>query len=342
MIWKNAELYNVSELKYSEEKGGWSMLRVPESVADNMSERGRVLNLAGCGCEIRFRLNSGSAKIKLSAGDGDGPTAIRPVVYYGSIGSGWEHCFKNVFSEPTEIEIPAHDNMDALRKIHSEHKLPFAPELVRVILQNRPLFIYDISGDIEPPKSEDAPKRRYLAYGSSITHGSLALLQVNTWTNRIAENTGSDLINLGFAGAAHLEPCIADYIASRNDFDFATLEMGINILDIDPEDFRGRVRRFVSTIAKAHPDKMFFCIDVFYCSSDLFGDGKAALFRKIVRDELADMAFANTVHIDGLKMLTSSKGLSGDLVHPNVRGVEEIAANLTAEIKKVLYNNPTE
>lgn len=335
MIWKNAELYNVSELEYSEEKGGWSMLRIPKSTADGMSEQGQRMNHSECGCEIRFRLNSGSAKIRLSAA-GDAPTAIRPVIYYGSVPAGWEHCIKNVFTEPTEIEIPAYDNMEALRKIHSEHNLPFAPELVRVILQNRPMLIYDISGDVEPPRPDDAPKRRYLAYGSSITHGSLSLLQVNTWTNRIAENMGSDLINLGFAGSACLEPCVAEYIASRNDFDFATLEMGINILGIDPEDFRSRVRYFVSTIAKAHPDKTFFCIDIFYCSSDLFGDGKATLFRKIVREELAAMAFPNTVHIDGLKMLTSSKGLSGDLVHPNVRGVEEIAANLTTEMKKVI------
>lgn len=340
MIWKNAELYNVSELVQSNDHGGYAMLRVPQPVAAQLNEGAQRMNSACCGVEIRFRLHSENAKIILSAGDDVSENSCtRPLVYYGNIGAGWQDCFKNVYSAPTEIVIPRHDNPQALKKIHEENNMSFSPEIVRVILQNSHIRIYDIQGDIEPPRPDDVPKLRYLAYGSSITHGSLGLLPVNTWANRIAENMNADLINLGFAGSAHLEPQMADYIASRNDFDFATLGMGVNILDIDPSDFRSRVHNFVSTIAKAHPDKPIFCIDVLYGSSDLFADGKAVLFRQIVREVLSELKLPNTIHIDGLKLLASSKYLSGDLVHPNVRGVEEIAANLTAEMKKYFANN---
>ena len=142
------------------------------------------------------------------------------------------------------------------------------------------------------------------------------------------------MITLGLAGSAKLEKCAADYIASRNDVDFATLEMGINVMDISDDEFESRVRYFVPAIAGAHPDKTFFCIDVFFCFSDICGEQRAAAFRRIVRKVLKELKLPNTVYLDGSAMLTSSRGVCGDLTHPSIYGVEEIAANLTAAIKK--------
>ena len=44
---------------------------------------------------------------------------------------------------------------------------------------------------------------------------------------------------------------MADYIAGRDDWDFATLEMGINMIgDFDVEEFRSRVEYFIPKIGK--------------------------------------------------------------------------------------------
>lgn len=328
MIWKNAELYNISELESVGYDDGFAMRRVPQRVEEYLSESGRRMNHAACGAEIRFVIKSGEVRIKMSVGEEDAVSCARLPLFYGNIGAGWQDCLKNVYNTPTEIIIPAHPKQTLLEKISGMAAHPFSPRVVRLSLQNRAFRIYDIKGDIEPPKPEDVPEKRYLAYGSSITHGSLALLQCNTWTARVAENTKSDLINLGFAGSACLEPEMADYIANRTDFDFATLEMGINILGIDPEDFRNRVRYFVSTVASSHPESKVFCIDVFRCEDDLNGGARASAFRRIVGEVLSELKLSNTVHIDGMKMLTSFGLLSGDLVHPSARGVEEMARNI--------------
>ena len=45
------------------------------------------------------------------------------------------------------------------------------------------------------------------------------------------------------------------------------------------------------------------------------------------------MNLPNVVYINGLDLMTGSHGLSQDGVHPNARGCEEIAENLTRIIK---------
>ncbi len=57
-----------------------------------------------------------------------------------------------------------------------------------------------MKGKVEPPRSGDLPEKTYLAYGSSITHGSLGLIQPDSYAFRIAQQLGTDYLNLGFAG----------------------------------------------------------------------------------------------------------------------------------------------
>lgn len=193
--------------------------------------------------------------------------------------------------------------------------------------------LIDIEGDITPPRSEQVPKVRYLAYGSSITHGSHGIIPTNTYAAHTARLLNADLINLGFAGAAKLESGVADYIATRDDWNFATLEMGINILWIDPEEYRRRVEYFVKTIAKAHPQKKIFCIDVFYCYSDVYNDGKAAKFREIMKETIEKLRLSNVVYVNGLSVLDGSYGLASDIVHLNNISTSYVGQRLASIIK---------
>lgn len=334
MLYKNAQLHNVSEL-IIDDNGSYNMLRVPKSVEKHMDPRGQFTNKNCCGVEIRFNLLGEAARIKLRVPKGR--SASRVTVLFGSIYAGWEECSKTIYDKETEIIIKNPYDKDSLKNITNEHSLSFDSDVVRVLLENSNVQLMDIDGDICPPEKTQLPEKSYLAYGSSITHGSIGLEASNSYANRTAERLGVDLLNLGFAGSARLERAVANHIAAREDWDFATLEMGVNLLDVEPEEYERRIKYFISTIAKANITKKIFCIDLFYTHSDFVKNGKAELFRTIMRNTVHKLGYTNTVYVNGLRILNSSLGLSADLIHPNCVAIPQMAMNLSDIIKKECY-----
>ena len=196
MIFKNIELYNVAELIPNE--NGFDMLRVPKSVEKHMSEKGQPRNRYSSGCEIRLVCLGDEVKIKLCTQTAE---FLFVYVYYGSIPAGWQDCRK-VITKDGWITVNPPRDLEKLKTITEENSYPFDPNVVRIILPNSPCTIVDVEGECRPPKAEEVPSRTYLAYGSSITHGSLSLIQMNSYASRVAENFGANLINHGFAGSA--------------------------------------------------------------------------------------------------------------------------------------------
>ena len=96
--------------------------------------------------------------------------------------------------------------------------MSMAPQVYRLLLggpQRDPLMIHAIEGEnIRPPPPHDLPALRYLAYGTSITHGFDAEGPHLTYVGHTARLLGANLINLGVGGSAHCEPELADYIAA--------------------------------------------------------------------------------------------------------------------------------
>jgi hypothetical protein len=237
---------------------------------------------------------------------------------------------------PTAITVTQPDNINLLASLSREHRLLYDANLTRVVLPWRPpCRLIGIEGDTEPPRPEQTPATKYLAYGSSITHGNTSVRPTASYAMRTAHLLGVDLINLGFGGGAHLEPEMADYIAQRDDWDFTSMEMGINLLSsIDTDEFARRVAYFIPTIARAHPDRWIFCIDVFPCRWDFEGDDKAQRFRDIVGAQVNALDMPKLVHVSGKDILTSITGLTVDLVHPSPSGMEEMARNLSNVIRE--------
>lgn len=332
MLFRGIELHNVRELVYNEESGGYKMSRMPMRVAEHMSAN----TFADSGVELRFVPISDEVRIKIKK---SGEGVSRVVIFYGSIQSGWQNLYKAIYDEPTEIVIPRTPRLDTLREITRQNGFPYSPEVVRVVLQNAAYEIYDVIGECTPPTPDMLPKKKYLAYGSSITHGSLAVIQQNTYVFRVGEHFCADPLNFGFAGNALLEPEVADYIADECEFDFATVEMGINLLNkIEVDEFEKRVRYFVKRIATAHPKSKIFCTDIFFMSTDILSldnpETKANRFRRTVREVLSDLNLPNVIYLPGLSIMNGSRYLSEDTTHPNSRGVEEISRNLISFIEK--------
>ena len=331
MIHQNIVIHGASETEILD-NGAAAPLRVPITVQEQLSDSGKTQNRNVTGIELRFVINSGDVILHLCAPD----TARGEItVYYGDFVADWPETTKRVEGN-CEVVIRSSPNIVHMRKIAKEYRHRFSPDVVRLVFQGVRPQICRIEGDISLPAPDQLPARTYLAYGSSITHGSISLHPYYNYAERVGAHFGADVLNLGFAGSACLEPAMADHIADNCTFDFATLEMGINILHIDPLDFKQRVRYFVRRIAEAHPDAVIFAIDVYTCSSDIAGDGKAALFRQIVKKVTEELALPNVIYVNGTTILTSPAKLSSGLVHPNPDGVLEMTENLCEVIGKYL------
>ncbi len=82
---------------------------------------------------------------------------------------------------------------------------------------------------------------------------------------------------------------MAEWIVSRRDWKFAILEFGANLFHLSPEEFRMRVRDFLSFFAEDPARRQVFCLDLLPNTDEIRGTGKekAAAFRQVVREEVA-------------------------------------------------------
>ena len=246
-------------------------------------------------------------------------------MYIGSFQGSYHASPQAVTTNKTRITITRQD-LERVRSNWNTKKQPFDSELVRVLLPydwaNR---LYDIEGDVAPPLPDQVPSERYLAYGSSITHGGSASLHSSAYASSLAEKLRMDLINLGMAGSAQMDLALAEYIARRQDWNIATLEMGVNVTDWPIERFRETAEAFVRTIAEAHPERWIFCTDIIRNRHDYAGSGVNDAFRKAVTDIVRNLASPRVIYVNGLELLSTITGLSSDGLHPSDRGFSEIA-----------------
>lgn len=330
MIFHNIDFHNIAEL--IPEGNAMRLIRIPSALREKVNPT--MQNnacLASTGAELRFRLKGPSADIRLRLEPSSGsPLAC---LYYGSVQAGWQTLIHPLSAEGSTIHIERPSNMEDIARISQEQHLPFDPELFRLVLPSARCLFEGVEGDVEPPRPEDLPARTYLAYGSSITHGSLGLMMPYSYPFRIAQKLGCDHFNLGFAGSAHLEKEVAEYIVSRKDWDFASVEMGINMVgSFTPEQFEERVDTFTSILAK--DGRPIF-------ATSLFGHNlpdsqeQSELFRSIVRK----YAQERLIFTEGLELLNNPAFISQDLVHPSLEGLAQIADRWSAVMRSHLENS---
>jgi len=327
----NVELHNVCDIV--EDGGpGVGVSRLPLDILPRVNQGARNMALMSAGCEIRGMLpEGGSATVTLACAD-DNTTPPVATVFHG------DFCGASVFvtHEGREIKIAWPGNMALMSTISGGCESAFDPRLVRVRLPHiHKCRIVSIEGDLTYPEPGTVPSTTMLSYGSSITHGACGTPPEGAYASQCARRLGCDLINLGFGGSAQMDAAVAEHIASRDDWDLATFEMGINVRQWPLEDFRAAVGNFVSTVAAAHPDKWIFCMDLFTNNCDLgatpvHGEG----FREAVAGIVEKQDSDKVVHVDGRDVLTDPTGLRTDLVHPADDGMQEMGRNLADIISR--------
>lgn len=334
MRYGHVELHNVCEIIEGDGLPGFGISRLPAAIREQINAGARNMARHGAGCEIRGMLaEGGRARVVLRAVDRNSTPPV-VTVYHGCF------CGQSVHleQEPTEIVIQPPATLPALSRISRANQLPFDPRLVRVRLPNiHTVRIEAIEGDLSYPPREALPAKTMLSYGSSITHGACAIPPEGTYAAQCARRLGCDLINLGFGGSAQMDRAVAEHIASRRDWDFATFEMGINVRTWPRERFREVVERFVGIVAAAHPDKFMFCMDLFTNDADFEEHPtKGVGFREVVRDVVGQFKSGKVIHVDGRTILTDPTGLRTDLVHPGDEGMQAMGANLAAVMMRCI------
>jgi lysophospholipase L1-like esterase len=155
-----------------------------------------------------------------------------------------------------------------------------------------PVFYHGHSEGVTLPREGDVPKRTYLAYGSSIAHGTGFAGSALSYPAHVGWKLGYDVRNLGASGCCLCENEFADFLAEQ-DADLVTLELSVNMIggEFTAEDFRERAGYLVERIVDADPHRQVVCITILphfrdindrYCGEK--DKATSEEFRQVLRD----------------------------------------------------------
>ncbi|MDP7024161.1 MAG: SGNH/GDSL hydrolase family protein [Kiritimatiellia bacterium] len=338
MIHQNVELHNVAET--TPRDGGVALQRVPGSLRAHLNEGAQFKVMQPGSGEIRFALDRGAgASVTLSTVPSDNwgeETAV--TVFFGD----YRHDMVTTGPDPVTIEIGWSEQL--LACYDEVLKIPhaFSPNVVRLMMRGAQVVFHRAEGTgVRPPTRDELPGTRYLAYGTSITHGAAASAPYLSYAAQTARHLGADLLNFGVDGSCQAEKEFADYFASRDDWDIASLALSVNMMGFEEDEFARRIRYMVHTVAGAHPDKPVGCITLYPYFGDLklievHNPAKAERFRQILRDAVRDCPTPNAHLIEGPDILQTFTGHTTDLIHPADDGMIEMGRNLAAALSGLM------
>jgi len=214
-----------------------------------------------------------------------------------------------------------------------------ASPAVESILLDEGAGLYDVGPD---------SRKVMLAYGSSITQGFCCTRPRYTWPFIAASALGVDFYNLGFGGSAYCEKVVAEYIASRDDWDYLTCEAGTNTGGgfESATAFKKTFKEFMTIIRKSHPQKPILCVTstIFL---DMDNENSAVRnsagstfeqYRQVVRDEVAarQKSDKNLFLAEGRDWVNSEE-LLADRIHPNDKGMKRLGKGIAEAWKKTPF-----
>ncbi len=310
-------------------RDGWHAARVPELYRRALPRTAAERALHSAGVELRFESNAEQVELKL----------LQQHAVDFQVGTAeWQTVNSVIASAAQQSESAS-----------NEHILRLTAEASgRQIWQVRfergfPLIMKSmvVDGTLSPPPQRKGT--RWLAHGSSITQGGSASRAITSYVWQTADLLDWTPINLGFGGSCWGDRVSALYIASRDDWDIVSLEIGINSVGhgIDtPRSFELGYDVFLDVIRERHPDKPIVCISPFWCRWDSGSEKGRQVelitgYRKAIDSIIARHTDEdrNLYFVDGRSLCVGPEHLMPDLVHPNDAGMTHIAQNLAPALK---------
>ena len=335
MIYDNVELHNVAEVRPV--NGGARLQRVPEDVRQHLNEAAQMRVLQPDNCELRFVSASPETLVTLSSEE-----ESDVAVFHGVFDGRERHILG---PQPTTLRICPQERLRQLDRRWWQDQ-PFAPQVERLVFggpRRGPVIVHRVEGEgIRPPQPDEVPELRYLAYGTSITHGFDCEGPHLSYVAQTAWHLGADLINLGVGGACHCEAAFAEYIAGA-EWDIASLALSVNMQGFSIGEFTDRVEYMVNTVAGADTTRPVACITLYPYYRD-FGitdpggqyGGAPDEYRQALRDVVAPCPHPNVHLIEGGEILTDIGGLTADLIHPSDNAMIEMGRHLASRLQALL------
>lgn len=162
--------------------------------------------------------------------------------------------------------------------------LPASDKLVELWLpHNEVTHLVALRADAPVEAVPAADRPVWVHHGSSISHGSNAASPTGTWPALAAARAGVELVNLGLAGSALLDPFTARVIRDSR-ADLLSVKIGINLVNADLLRLRAfgpAVHGFLDTLRDGHPDTPLLVVSPLLCPihEDTPGPGAPDLSR---------------------------------------------------------------
>lgn len=318
---------------FEEKPYGKRMYRFSQEVVAKMNLCARYMARYSCNAEIRFVTAAKTCFVSLLAEEG----AARVVVYYGDYTVG-EHILES--GKITRIALNVPEIVEGIDDKHNTNKR-FAKGVWRLHFHNAVVSVCDIDTlgeEIRAPKKDEMPEKMMLSYGSSISHGAGSSYNPMTYVGTLAKLLGVDYMAKGVGGSCFLEPEIADDFAKRTDWDFALMELGVNMSgSFSVEKFTERFNYFADTLYKTGKKIVFLTIFPNSAIYNKMPDGENALkYNEVIREKCKEFDSKRVLLVEGDKILTSSEMLSADGIHPSTEGHVAMGYNLYNLVKKFI------
>lgn len=196
-------------------------------------------------------------------------------------------------------------------------------------------------------------KKKWVHYGSSISHSRLAEFQQDKfpskiWTALVAQKMNLHLTNLGFGGNCVIEPMIGRLIRDLP-ADYITLKLGINVYTgaLMARTFSPNVIGLIQIIREKHPTTPLALISPI-CSpprekviaekGDLTLEQMRSIHEGIVKS-CTKYGDSNIYYVDGLKVFGYDEvKYMPDKLHPNTEGQLVLAENFIKEVFGRFYS----
>lgn len=355
---------NVAE--WESKTGGLQPVRVPKVWSDKWPPRMVRRTYSAAGMAVRFRTNSKKVVFRFTfldypEGLNTGPEMnwelSRPP-YFDVYRDG-----KYLNSVPGKVvfyeqDLAVFDASSEAAQALTPQELA-SPESEYMILlphyyRNAEIVMGGIGIDKDAQLVVAAPRQLpvVLFHGGSITHGHGATTPRETFVWQSCEIAKCQPINLGFGGSAWGDQVVADYIASRSDWDVFVLNMGQNSIGGSDssgkpetvEQYGKKYDAFIGTVRAKYPEKPIICLTPILSHEDITRrknrNGESSRQYRDVMQQVVEQrqkTDRNLYFIDGLKLVNDPIYLQPtDQVHPNQAGTMRLAEGVADVLKPIL------
>ena len=191
-------------------------------------------------------------------------------------------------------------------------------------------------------------RKRWIAYGSSITQCGEAASPALTWPAIVARRNNLHLTCLGFGGQCHLEPLVAMMIRDLP-ADYISLCMGVNVrgkASLSLRTYQSAVLGFIQIIREKHSETPLFVMSPIYSGYQETNENAIGVSLVKLREQMKEavstlQAYGDRhIHyIDGLSLFSQEDAayLPDDL-HPNAEGYQLLAERMQQRVVEPFFH----